>query len=233
MFTVTPKPLRHLAFLATPPRPVIACAAMAPRLGLIWRIALLALALAGSAARAETPDALTAWLSERGLDRTTGAAENRPDRMAELVVAAMNFVGVPYRLGGSDAGEGFDCSGFTRHLFQLELGLALPRRSHEQAAAGGLVEVERAALRPGDLVFFNTLQRAFSHVGIYIGDGRFIHSPRAGAVVRLEDMGSRYWQRRFDGARRVALAATDAAPRAAAPAARWAIQDWASLGGGH
>lgn len=135
--------------------------------------------------------------------------------MAEMVVAAMNFVGVPYRLGGDDAETGFDCSGFTRHLFQLNLGLALPRRSHEQALAQGLVDVPRADLQPGDLVFFNTLRRAFSHVGIYVGGGRFIHSPRAGAAVRLEDMQTRYWQRRFDGARRVAAAA---APTPAAPA---------------
>lgn len=197
---------------------------MAARLGLIWRILALvpALALAGTVARAEpasVSDSLTAWLAERGLDRAPAAFATQRDRMTELVVAAMNFVGVPYRLGGNDAGAGFDCSGFTRHLFQLELGLALPRRSHEQASAGGLVEIERASLRPGDLVFFNTLQRAFSHVGIYVGDGRFIHSPRAGAVVRLENMSSSYWERRFDGARRAALARAETEPRRAEPVA--------------
>lgn len=185
---------------------------MASRRALIWRSAALLLA-ASSAVRAQTaPDPLESWLGERGLAGTASAR----DRLTELVVAAMNFVGVPYRLGGSDAGEGFDCSGFTRHLFQLELGLALPRRSHEQAAAGGLVEVDRGSLRPGDLVFFNTLQRAFSHVGIYVGEGRFIHSPRAGAAVRLEDMRHRYWQHRFDGARRVAVAMVQPEPRARA-----------------
>jgi cell wall-associated NlpC family hydrolase len=179
---------------------------------LIWRSLALCLALAGTAAQAapNAPDSLAAWLSERGLGRDASPPATPRDRRAELVVAAMNFVGVPYRLGGTDAGEGFDCSGFTRHLFRLELGLALPRRSHEQAAAGGLVAVERASLRPGDLVFFNTLQRAFSHVGIYVGEGRFIHSPRPGAMVRLESMSSSYWQRRFDGARRAAQALADA-----------------------
>ena len=200
---------------------VVACAAMQPQIRLIWRSLALCLALAGSAAQAapNAPDSLSAWLSERGLGRDASALAAPRDRMAELVVAAMNFVGVPYRLGGTDAGEGFDCSGFTRHLFQLELGLSLPRRSHEQAAAGGFVPVERTSLRPGDLVFFNTLQRAFSHVGIYVGEGRFIHSPRPGAMVRLESMSSSYWQRRFDGARRAALARADADRSPAAPVA--------------
>jgi cell wall-associated NlpC family hydrolase len=126
-------------------------------------------------------------------------------RMSELAVAAMNFVGMPYRRGGSDAQAdgGFDCSGFTRHLFQLNFGLSLPRRSHEQAAAPGFVVVGRDDLQAGDLVYFKTLKHAFSHVGIYIGDGRFIHAPRSGALIRLEDMRTPYWTRRFNGARRL------------------------------
>lgn len=172
-----------------------------------WALAAL-LALYG-AARAEPADPLAQWLASRGHAGADGAPTVvERSRMSELVVAAMNFVGVPYRFGGTEAATGFDCSGFTRHLFQLNLGLSLPRRSHEQAGAQGFVEVTRRDLQPGDLVFFNTLKRAFSHVGIYVGEGRFIHSPRAGAAVRLEDMQSSYWQRRFDGARRVAAADT-------------------------
>jgi cell wall-associated NlpC family hydrolase len=193
---------------------VIALPSMGPRLGLIWRINARALALAS----------VLAFALGSAPARAEPAAAPVRERAVGLVLAAMNFVGVPYRLGGSDS-EGFDCSGFTRHLFQLELGLALPRRSHEQAAAGGLVAIERAALRPGDLVFFNTLQRAFSHVGIYVGEGRFIHSPRAGASVRLEDMRSSYWQRRFDGARRIAGASAAADVVAAAPAPAWPASD--------
>ena len=169
---------------------------------------LLVLALACAVpARAEPADPLAAWLAERGLAPSATPAATR-DRRTDLVVAAMSFLDVPYRLGGNDAQAGFDCSGFTRHLFQLNLGVALPRRSREQAAAAGLVEVAAAELQPGDLVFFNTLRRAYSHVGIYIGNGRFIHSPREGAAVRLEDMQSSYWARRFNGARRAALADT-------------------------
>ena len=134
-----------------------------------------------------------------------------------VVVAAMNFLGVPYRRGGNDE-EGFDCSGFTRHLFEARLGLVLPRRAEEQAHAPGLVKVPRSELQPGDLVFFNTLRRTFSHVGIYIGEGRFIHAPRPGAQVRLESMQVAYWSKRFTGARRPAgdvMAQIPAMPAAA------------------
>lgn len=127
-----------------------------------------------------------------------------PDAAAELVLAAMNFLDTPYLWGGTSAETGFDCSGFTRHVFATALGVSLPRRSAEQARAPGLARVARAELRPGDLVFFNTLRRTFSHVGLYIGDGRFVHAPRRGAQVRVESLRARYWASRFDGGRRVA-----------------------------
>ena len=118
----------------------------------------------------------------------------------------MNFLGVRYKRGGSDADTGFDCSGFTRQVFETSLGLVLPRRADEQAKAPGLVKVKKDELQPGDLVFFNTLRRTFSHVGIYIGDGKFVHSPKPGGEVRVEDMRIVYWAKRFTGARRVELA---------------------------
>jgi len=129
------------------------------------------------------------------------------DRASDMVVSAMNFVGVRYRRGGTSAETGFDCSGFTRHVFEMSLGLMLPRRADEQAAMPGLVKVERNELRPGDLVFFNTMRRTFSHVGIYIGDNRFVHAPSHGKDVRTDDMSFAYWARRFTGARRADLAA--------------------------
>ena len=143
------------------------------------------------------------------------------DRASGLTVAAMDLVGVRYRRGGTSTETGFDCSGFTRHIFETSLGLVLPRRVDEQATAAGLVAVKREDLRPGDLVFFNTLKRTFSHVGIYIGDNRFIHSPRPGKNVRTEDMSFAYWAKRFTGARRVETTAAVepvlAAPVAAVP----------------
>lgn len=124
------------------------------------------------------------------------------DRSTELVANAMNFLGVPYKRGGTDETTGLDCSAFVRKVFDQTIGLALPRRSAEQSQVG--TPVEKTELKPGDLVFFNTLRRSFSHVGIYIGDGKFVHAPRAGGVVRVEDMRLAYWQKRFNGARRVA-----------------------------
>jgi cell wall-associated NlpC family hydrolase len=125
-----------------------------------------------------------------------------PAAAGDLVIAALTFLDRPYQAGGQSVETGFDCSGFTRHVFAQSLRIQLPRSADEQAHASALTQVPRVALQAGDLVFFNTLHRTFSHVGIYVGDGRFIHAPRSGAQIRLEDMASSYWDRRFSGARR-------------------------------
>ncbi len=170
-------------------------------------------------------DAVSRLLLERGLipaDEALGTptlAQKFRDGASDMVITAMNFLGVPYRRGGSGEAGGFDCSGFTRHIFEMSLGLVLPRRADDQAKADGLVEVRREELRPGDLVFFNTLRRTFSHVGIYFGDGKFIHSPHSGATVRVDDMRFAYWNQRFTGARR-AGAPSDPAPAADPTAGR-------------
>lgn len=153
-------------------------------------------------------DDMEALLAEKGLLTRLGqqiqqARESVGEKASRLVVNAMGFLGVPYKYGGNNAETGFDCSGFVRAVFEESVGKMLPRRADEQAAA--TQEIDRSELKPGDLVFFNTLQRAFSHVGIYVGDGKFIHSPRAGSQVRVEDMRMAYWHTRFNGARRVPL----------------------------
>ena len=184
-----------------------------------WLAILLCSAPAWAAPAPQT-DPLLTLLAERGaLQPAPGLVSSMQARAADLVIAAMNFVGVPYQRGGNSFESGFDCSGFTRHIFGLTLGLALPRRVDDQAGAEGLVNVPKAELRPGDLVFFNTLKRTFSHVGIYVGDGRFIHAPRSGSEVRIEDMRYAYWTQRYTGARRVADAAV-AGESAPAPSPR-------------
>jgi hypothetical protein len=125
------------------------------------------------------------------------------DGTTNLVDSAMNFLGVRYKLGGNTAETGFDCSGFTRYVFEASLGRVLPHRADEQANAPELAKVDKKDLKPGDLVFFDTMRRTFSHVGIYLGDGKFIHSPRTGESVRIEDINISYWARHFTGARRV------------------------------
>ena len=122
-------------------------------------------------------------------------------KASELVMQAMGLLGVPYKRGGTSEEKGFDCSGFVRYRYEKSVGLVLPRRAEEQAKV--TEEISRSELKPGDLVFFNTLKRTFSHVGIYVGDGKFIHAPRPGKAVRVDDMREAYWQKRFNGARRV------------------------------
>ncbi len=147
------------------------------------------------------PAATSTSLPQPPVAETQAMPEDGSQRMSGLVVAAMGALGVPYQRGGNGYESGFDCSGFVRALYQQNFGLLLPRRAAEQAAVTQGIPAE--ALQPGDLVFFNTLGPSHSHVGIYVGDHRFIHSPKPGAVVRIEDMRVAYWSRRFDGARRV------------------------------
>ncbi len=205
---------------ATGPPPLVDFKLMLTRL--LAPVLSLLLALPAAAAPSAPDDEmgrfLTEKLAEKGLlERIGQAGLSVRDRTSELVVNAMGFLGVPYRRGGDSAETGFDCSGFVRAIYEQTVGLVLPRKADDQAAATQVID--RQDLKPGDLVFFNTMRRAFSHVGIYVGEGKFIHSPKPGAEVRVEDMGGSYWRRRFDGARRV-ISGNTAAPPAAAEAAR-------------
>jgi cell wall-associated NlpC family hydrolase len=119
----------------------------------------------------------------------------------DLAFYALGLIGVEYRYGGEAPESGLDCSGLVRHVFQQVTGVTLPRTSKELSRMGD--SIARQDLQPGDLVFFNTRRFAFSHVGIYLGEGRFIHAPRTGRDVEVAELGNRYWQKRFDGARRL------------------------------
>jgi cell wall-associated NlpC family hydrolase len=124
-----------------------------------------------------------------------------PVKLQELLIRAISLIGVKYKFGGNSAQSGFDCSGFVTHVFEASLAIKLPRSSYALGRLG--TKVEKNDLRPGDLVFYNTLHRAFSHVGIYIGEGRFVHAPSRGKSVEIVDMSDPYWKRRFNGARRL------------------------------
>ena len=117
----------------------------------------------------------------------------------EVVALALGYRGVPYRNGGSDP-SGFDCSGFMQYVFK-QAGALLPRQVFEQFRVG--VDVQRDEVQPGDLVFFQTVGRGASHVGLAIGDGQFVHAPSSNGVVRVERRHASYWAGRFVGARRV------------------------------
>ena len=119
----------------------------------------------------------------------------------DVVMVAMSLAETPYRYGGNSIESGFDCSSFVGHVYKNSVGIELPRSSHELSQVGKALQ--RSQLQAGDLVFFNTQHRANSHVGIYVGDGKFVHAPRTGARIRVESMNDNYWLSRYNGARRV------------------------------
>jgi cell wall-associated NlpC family hydrolase len=162
-------------------------------------VIFLALVLAGCAAppgKIAVPRTKVI-LTERAFDEISTA------RTRELAFHALSHIGVPYRYGGASPDTGFDCSGLVQYVYARGAGVALPRNTQRLSEVGAPVPTD--ALEPGDLVFFDTLRKPYSHVGIYLGDQRFIHAPTTGGHVELVDMRQRYWQSRYNGARRLDL----------------------------
>ncbi len=162
-------------------------------------IAALCLALvAGTAHADETPkEGFSATASRLGTQWSNAAQE--------VLLNALSLTGVKYTYGGNSPETGFDCSGFVRYVFQQAASITLPHGARAISQLGQAVTVDQ--LQPGDLVFFNTLKSAFSHVGIYVGEGRFIHAPTTGGGVHIVDMNDSYWAKRFNGARRLPVSA--------------------------
>lgn len=154
----------------------------------------LALALSPVAIAQQLKSDADAGKSAAGIGEYGAQVEN-------LLNQGMEYLGIRYRFGGNSPETGLDCSGLVQNVFRNALGLDLPRTAKEMARVGDKVGMND--LKPGDLVFFNTMRRAFSHVGIYLGDGRFLHAPRRGEEVRIDDMDKTYWVKRFNGARRL------------------------------
>jgi cell wall-associated NlpC family hydrolase len=123
------------------------------------------------------------------------------DRAREVLVNALSLSGIRYKYGGDTPEVGFDCSGFVRYVFKQATSLTLPRTALAMSQLG--TAVPKKELQPGDLVFFNTLKSTFSHVGIYLGNNRFIHSPRNGGVVQIESLDTEYWSKHYNGAQRL------------------------------
>ncbi len=120
---------------------------------------------------------------------------------SEALLQALLALGLDYRYGGNSPVTGFDCSGLVAHVYLEAWNIRLPRNTSAQSKAG--MPVSLAELQAGDLVFYDTLKRPYSHVGIYLGDGKFVHAPKTGAQVRVESLKSAYWAQRFNGARRI------------------------------
>jgi cell wall-associated NlpC family hydrolase len=123
------------------------------------------------------------------------------NKTQEIIMNAMSLTGIKYKYGGTSPETGFDCSGFVRYVFNQATNLALPPTARAISQIGK--SVSKDELQPGDLVFFNTLKSAFSHVGIYVGDNKFVHAPRPGGAVRVESIQTSYWAKRFNGAQRL------------------------------
>jgi len=130
-----------------------------------------------------------------GADSTT--------RAHRLTSYARSLVGTPYKYGGSSPNTGFDCSGFVGHVFRHAAGMSLPHQTQQMSRHG--LPVRSSQLSEGDLVFYDTNNYAFSHVGIYLGNDRFIHAPSSGGSVRVDDMKLAYWKKHYNGARRITL----------------------------
>jgi len=139
-----------------------------------------------------------------------GAASQALDTAQELSSFALDLIGIRYKWGGNTPATGLDCSGLVRYVFQKVTGVTLPRTAKDMSRVGEKVAVPD--LQPGDLVFFDTRRFPFSHVGIYLGDNRFVHAPRRGREVEVATLDSSFWQKRFNGARRIVGALPDLVP---------------------
>lgn len=173
---------------------------------------IISLFLAGcggtTVTRAPVEDSsLTAAPSDRGAPppaphRAPETDQRAAPEQSEMLFQVLSAIGVDYKYGGNSPATGYDCSGLVAHVFRAGYGISLPRNTYGQSRVG--TPVSESELQPGDLVFYNTQNRPYSHVGIYLGDGRFVHAPRTGAEVRIEKLDNRYWSQRWSGARRVA-----------------------------
>jgi len=123
--------------------------------------------------------------------------------MNDLVIFAMSMAGIPYHYGGSSPKTGFDCSGLVHYVYDKSLQIRLPRTTSGLSRVGK--RLQKKQLLPGDLVFFNTQHRSYSHVGIYVGENRFVHAPRTGKTISIANMLNSYWRTHYDGARRVTI----------------------------
>ena len=161
------------------------------KLAILFAAAAICLGTAGSVVATE----------QQRMSEEPSLFERYTTSAQDLILKGLELVGINYRRGGTNPDAGLDCSGYVQVVFREALGKLLPRTAHEQSQVGDVID--RKELKPGDLVFFNTMRRAFSHVGIYLGDNRFVHAPRTGAEIRVEDMSQGYWVKRYNGARRI------------------------------
>lgn len=156
-------------------------------------ILLLMLGACASPVRHDAPSAIS----------LPDSTQTTPGAGQEFALRALSFVGVPYRWGGASPDTGFDCSGLIRFVYEQLTGRPLPYNAYGLARFGDTIDA--VELQPGDLVFFNTQREPYSHVGIYVGESRFLHAPSSGSTVRISNMKNSYWHSRYNGARRLPI----------------------------
>lgn len=171
----------------------------------IQQILFLLCCLCATSGHARADDAAPPDLGSRFAETATQWS----DTAQEILMNALSLTGVKYKFGGKTPETGFDCSGFVKYVFEQAANLTLPHGARAISQLGQQIPVDQ--LQPGDLVFFNTLKTAFSHVGIYIGEGRFIHAPSSGGGIHVVSMNDAYWAKRYNGARRLDAAAQNPA----------------------
>lgn len=189
----------HLA-AAAPTTDSAADAAMTPGIATAAAAATAAAGTAAPGLPAAAPAPEQGELAAIG-QRSLRVVDWAASRTQDLLATALSSIGVKYRRGASDPSVGFDCSGFVMHVYKEALGMLLPHNAYSMSLQGR--PVAAGDLKPGDLVFFNTLKHQFSHVGIYLGDDRFIHAPSHGKTVQVDKLSDSYWVRHFNGARRI------------------------------
>jgi cell wall-associated NlpC family hydrolase len=163
----------------------------APRTSRLYVAGVLALLLAACA----TPPAPPTPAAGASASRAPAASS----KGSEVTLFALGLIDTGYRFGGKNPQAGLDCSGMVSYIFQQGAGLKVSGSAADIARLGR--PIGRDSLRPGDLVFFNTRNASFSHVGVYIGDNRFVHAPSGSGRVRIDELGSRYYAQRFEAAR--------------------------------
>lgn len=142
------------------------------------------------------------FLPAQAEEQETGSVAENMRQTAQPLLKALSMIGTPYKFGGNKPEKGMDCSGFVRHVYKESAEVNLPRTAKDMSKTGE--EIAEADLQPGDLVFFNTLKKPFSHVGIYAGNGEFVHaSSQRSKQVTVSRLRDTYWSSRFNGARRV------------------------------
>ena len=182
----------------------------APLLCRRYVVALFAACVAALVPPAAAQEKAARSFTDTATTTVKGAAATALHSAQDLASAALNLIGIRYKWGGNSPETGLDCSGLVRYVFQQVTGVTLPRTAKDMSHVG--TQVAASDLQPGDLVFFNTRRFAFSHVGIYLGDNRFIHAPRRGREVEIATFDSGFWQQRFNGARRMAGVTLDLIP---------------------